>query len=249
MFHAGTILLLVVTSWIGWQLGSLANSSSPPREAPGHGSEKELRSANHKRLSAEERLIAIREATNPEERWRSTIAMARSLDPSEFPDWTASGWFRFREGFELTMFRRIIEERWRDEDPDGYLLWVMENGGRGPVWSSDITTHAAVPVLTRMADRDPGRLETFFARYPDEILESRLLDKLVRDNPARSLSYLRSSGFAPAKLNRELEGAINGLATADPSALEAALPELPVAVRGMARKALEEPSAGSPATR
>ncbi|MEM9238022.1 MAG: hypothetical protein AAGB14_14715, partial [Verrucomicrobiota bacterium] len=220
--HAGAIAAFVAAVFLGWRLGAPDDSLATSDKEVGakEGPRQVLRSANQKRTTAEQRLNTIRETLSAEERLRKTIALAISMDPSDFPDWAKGGWFNFREGFELTMFRRIIEERWRNEDPDGFALWVLENGGRGPVWSADITTHSALPILTDIATTDSERLRGFFTNRPDESLETKVLDQLADRDPRLALDYLRDSSFLPSGNNHHFANIIDKIAASVPGELD-----------------------------
>lgn len=129
---------------------------------------------------AVQQLAAIRSGRNPTERMRATIDLANSLPPSDFAAWLDGGWFSLRDGAELTLFTKIIQERWKLEDPGGYAAWTMKRG-----------SYEASKVLASWADKDPQRVAEFFKLHPDSRNGMEILGYLAKDHPALALQCLR----------------------------------------------------------
>ncbi|RYD35008.1 MAG: hypothetical protein EOP87_08130, partial [Verrucomicrobiaceae bacterium] len=115
---------------VGWKLadpGTGGNSPVAVDEVNGRSAERPTR--NSRSVAADQagqRMASIRLAGSPEARMRATVDLAYSLSPSEFAAWIDGGWFTLRGGAELTLFTKIVMERWQQEDEMGLLAWTLK---------------------------------------------------------------------------------------------------------------------------
>ncbi|RYD49657.1 MAG: hypothetical protein EOP85_01205, partial [Verrucomicrobiaceae bacterium] len=125
----GILGFLAMTA-IGW---AISQSIPPPSPATrdlaitGKIDRKRSAGSRSERDLAAAQVGAIRSKGSPEERLRSTIALANSIPASEFAVWTEGDRFDFREGPELSIFRMIIFERWIKEAPETLIPWAGKN--------------------------------------------------------------------------------------------------------------------------
>jgi len=131
-----------------------------------------------------------------------TIDLVYSIPVAEIELWIDQALFTQREGFSHTLFRKLIEERWRSEDPDGYAFWVLKNGdGIDPSGSGE-SNLAAVPILAKWAIEDPSRYKQAMSEVSisDKMtLESNTLNEIAQNDPTAALKILsnRKSGILP----------------------------------------------------
>jgi hypothetical protein len=187
-------------------------------------------------------IASIRKTRNETERMRATIALARSIPVSQFADWLDAGYFSFRNGPELAVFRGILEARWKSEDPGGFAAWRLEHNRRSgatPDGATGAPDSETLAILSRWASEDPQRLSNWLARHPDKELMESLVLQLASDNP--SLAALLLGEFAADRSNflgNRFLGAIRQLAKRSPDALESVLPTLPPRPRFEAETAI-----------
>ena len=242
-------IAFAITTALGWML---AGSSSDSGTAAGEVSTKSAdRSpwARRKNLAAGARrqVAGVTAAGSPEDRMRATIELATKLPPEKFGDWISGGWFNHRDGFELTLFRKVLEERWRAEDPEGFVEWCLggtrgESAG-GPSWAAGVPTKEALAILADWAVNDPDRLNTFFNKNPNEDLEVQMLSGLAKKDPALAAQRLQemvSRGLSP-NARGNLYELLDNLARTSPANLEGILGDLPASIRLTAESALVGP--------
>lgn len=171
---------------------------------------------------AKAQLQAIRQAGDSRERLRATLSLVHSLSLQELERWIRGGWFRQLGGYELSFFEKLAKERWLDEDPEGYLTWVLSHDPN--------SAHQAIAFL---AEQDPARLLAFFQQHPNLDKEIVALSLIARKDPALALACYRE---LIAGSEQSLPGGSYGyklllaLAESSPEMLEAALDSLPVGV-------------------
>jgi len=128
-----------------------------------------------------------------------TIDLVYSIPISEIELWIDQALFTQREGFSHTLFRKLIEERWRSEDPDGYTFWILKNGqGFDPSGSGE-STLTAVPILAKWAVEDPLRYKRAMSEVSiseQETLERSTLYELADQDPAAALKLLSNQATA-----------------------------------------------------
>lgn len=231
----GAVIVFFAMAALGWSLGRGGSSENEePAQADsksGRSSAKVVLAKARERERARGRVSAIRRGGTPEQRMRATIELANSLHPDQFPDWMDGSWFDLRSGFELTLFRRIIEERWRTEDPEGFVAWCLADGEHGPAWATSKPKNAALPILNEWAISDPERLSSFFDNYPDDDLEAQLISRLVKKNPELAVQRLKDLMERGGSGHYQVQEAVRKLARQSPELAEELLDELPASLR------------------
>lgn len=216
-------------SVIGWNLGAGApvpagmSALDPPTRPARPG--RSAKSVPGPTGEAARQLAAIRASRDPGERMRVTIELASMLPASEFATWMNGGWFTIRGGAELTLFTRIIQERWMTEDPEGLLLWSLKN------------EYKFTPeILTSWAASDPRKILDFFKRHPDARAELRALTFIATTDPALAFGRLQEmlAGGVSAKEAKYADEMLGQLARRSPAVLEAGIDSLPAGLKSEA---------------
>jgi hypothetical protein len=174
-----------------------------------------------------QRMASLRAIASPEERMRATIDLACHLPASEIAAWMEGRWFNTGAGFDLTLFNKILIERWAKEDPEGLLLFRLKNN------SSESGN-----MIATWAETDPERVLAFFKEHPARELQLRSLAEIARKNPAFALQCLMDLPPGGASANH-MDGyykrqVLAELAKSSPAALEAALDSFPPGMRNLA---------------
>lgn len=223
---AAAVLGFSAMAAIGWKLGANSETStavSGPAAGPEqHRPARRVRPVPGPAGEAGRQLAAIRASRDPGERMRATVELASMLSPSEFAAWMDGGWFSIRGGAELTLFTKIIQERWKQEDPEGLLLWSLKN-----------KSNDAAGILASWAASDPQKLVDFFKSHPDNRAELQALATIAKTDPALALRRLQE--LTGEGLSRNDGGYAGGLlqqlAKQSPAALEAALESFPAELK------------------
>ncbi|GAA5122999.1 hypothetical protein JIN84_10820 [Luteolibacter yonseiensis] len=230
------LLVFLATAAIGWNL-----ASSPAVRIS--RKEEETKSPKHARRTdragvadaARTRISSLRAIADPEARFLATVALANSLSPDDFAAWMDGKWFTLRGGPEHLVFDRILMERWRNEDPEGLLVWSAKNNNG-----------AADGIVADWAANDPQRLLEFYKSHPDQGREMSALSKIAKSSPQIALA--RFQEMLAAGLSGRYSGAADGVLSAilekSPATLLDVLvtlpPEMKLAVEGMmSRKRLD----------
>lgn len=225
----------VATAFAGWHL---AGGSAPPAVARqeatmenaknAKASTRTDRSVRKDGPSAEARrkIAAIRAIKSPQERMRATIALAQSLPASELGEWIDKRWFISEPGFDLTLFNKIVNQRWQTEDPQGKLKLALESGEN---YSSS--------ALQGWAKQDPSAVLAWFKENPNRDLETQTLAEIAKTDPALAFSRLRelmlqnpSNGWGGG-YNYYTNETLKAIADKSPQTLTAALDGLPDKLR------------------
>ena len=172
---------------------------------------------------AKARLQAILAIASPKERMRATIALANSLPASELENWLEGQWFDDCEGFDLTLFKTIAEERFQREFPEQFALGRHNNGSSA--------------LLNDWAKDDPQRALDFFKSYPNDKRQTNVLAAMAETHPALALARLQELITCGLDTNGGGTEIIRQLAQHDPEALEAVLDDLPTPWRKEAENA------------
>ena len=226
-------LAVIAMAVVGWNLGG--NSGEKPATGPlpvnsrSSRPERVVRARPGPSGEAARRLEAIRATANPSERMRATIDLANSLSVADFAAWLGGAWFTPRGGMEAIVFKQILLERWRQEDPEGLLLWHRENA-----------SEAADSMFSAWAETEPQRLLDFFKKHPYNEAELGALSQIAEKHPELALRRLQemiAAGMPSDELSRS-EFVIEVLAKQAPAALEAILDALPVALKSDAEEIL-----------
>jgi len=179
---------------------------------------------------AQQRMAGIRAFTSPVERMRATIELANTMPVSEIEGWLEGRWFDTGGGFDLSLFNKILKERWGREDPEGLVLWSVKNGGN------------AGAILAGWAQNEPQRVIDFFKAHPNPQLQVNTLTTLARTNPALALQGFQEMAANGSALGDQMQyynsSLLQELAKNSPAALEAALDSLPPAMKLQAESAL-----------
>ncbi|RYD33433.1 MAG: hypothetical protein EOP85_20795, partial [Verrucomicrobiaceae bacterium] len=204
------------TGLVGWKLAEPSREKAATERMTEVTGKREQRSIRQARsLAAEQarsRIAAIRLAGSSEERMRATVDLAYSLSPDEFAAWVDGGWFTLRGGAELTLFTKIVMERWKLEDEDGLMVWMMKSG------------NGRHDVLTDLAQRNPDRVLEYFRENPSPQREMEALWEIAKHQPDLVLARFRE--LVNQGRWREIQGYSDGLmrnlAEKDPAKLAAA---------------------------
>ncbi|YCM45220.1 hypothetical protein V2O64_04180 [Verrucomicrobiaceae bacterium 227] len=183
-------------------------------------------------------LSGVRDSATADERIYATFRLVESLEVSDFARWTEEGWFDSREGFELTLFQRLLEERWQREDPEGFVQWCLLEGDRASKISSGTSGDAALPILRKWAVEDPERLKKVLEEHPNSAFEAELIDGLSKDHPLVALDLLKFISSSSLSADYRLQGGVINLAMNHPDLVEKSLQDLPVGLRDSAESAI-----------
>jgi len=239
-----TIVAFLLAGVLGWFAGRQEQGVAADEKTQMGASKAGDRSRWSARIgrasSARLQVRQIRDAGSREQSMRSTIALASGLSVSQFGHWIDGGWFDHRAGPELTLFRKILEERWRKEDPEGFVAWCL-GGTRstayaGPQWAAGIPRDQASAILADWALNDPERLSAYFRKYPDQNQMQQLISKLAAKDPdlaAERLLELASLGISGSPRHR-IGAVVSDIAEASPEALEKIIDRLPAELRASA---------------
>ncbi|MEY3897285.1 MAG: hypothetical protein RLZZ214_2806 [Verrucomicrobiota bacterium] len=237
LIKAGGILGFLAMAAVGWNLADGSRPAPVAAEAATPAGKRAERPTRAVRSTgpatiAGKRLDAIRGAGSPEARLRATLDLANSLPPSEFAAWLDGGYFSLREGAELTLFTKILQERWLLEDPEGLILWSIKNSsGKGR------------NLLATWAEKEPQRAIDFFKNHPDDAAEMQALTRIAKTHPALALQRLREMATAgiSTKGTDHSFSLFRQLADQSPAALEVMMDSLPAKLRSQAETALSGP--------
>ncbi len=232
--HTAGIAVFLVMSIFGWKLADGSRPSTPVSATSAQMGKRAERPERHARAAgpaaiAGQKLDPIRSAANPAARMSATVDLASSLAVSEFAGWLDGGFFTLREGPELTLFTKILFERWKQEDPEGLLAWSIKNN-----------SHDGQTVIAMWSEKDPQRLLDFFKNHPHNAEEMHALQFIAANNPALALQRLlemTASGASQHDANYS-SGVVMRLAEKSPAALEATLDSLPPLLKLDAETAL-----------
>lgn len=213
---------------IGWNFGAPSTPTGASATGPANRPPRPARlgrSTPGPTGEAARKLAAIRASRDPAERMRITVELASMLSPSEFSIWMERGWFNIRGGAELTLFTKIVQERWSQEDPEGHLKWIWEN-----------QPDAASDIIASWAKRDPHKVLDFFKKQPDTRREIEALTTIAKNDPALALRRLQE--MVAEGIPKNAEGyagfLLRQLAAQSPAALETSLDALPASLRTQA---------------
>ena len=233
--RAGAILGFAAMALIGWKMAG--QPSPPPTSAPQeNASTTKPRPTRVARNSGppdavRQRMTSLRAITSPQERMRATIDLAYHLPVSEIEGWMEGRWFNTGGGFDLTLFNKILTERWQKEDPEGILLWKIKNNGG-----------STGELLANWAETEPERAAAFLKNLPDKNLQLQALSQIARKNPALALQCLRD--LPPSSTSGDGSGSYYNrqtlleLAKSSPAELQAALSSLPANLKSQAESIL-----------
>ena len=140
------------------------------------------------------------------------------LPVSEIEGWLEGRWFDTGGGFDLSLFNKILTERWAREDREGLVLWSVKNGGHNG-YSPDF-------IIASWAKDEPQRVIEFFREHPNPGLQMETLTAIAKDNPGLALQGLQDMVASGAIVGNQQEYynrlLFQGLAKSSPAALEAA---------------------------
>ncbi|MEO5713258.1 MAG: hypothetical protein ABIT37_07195 [Luteolibacter sp.] len=231
--RAGAVIGFLATAALGWKLAGQPPPPAVSREEKATKSQKRPTRAVRRSdppTAAQQRMAGIRAITSPVERMRATIEMANTMPVSEIEAWLEGRWFDTGGGFDLSLFNKILKERWSREDPEGLVLWNMKNGGN------------ANAILAEWAKNEPQRVIDFFKAHPNPQLQIDTLTALVKTNPSLALQGLQEMAATGSALGNQTEYYIDSLlqelTKSSPAALEAVLDSLPPAMKLKAESAL-----------
>ena len=231
--RAGAALGFLAMTIVGWKM-----ADQPPPSAV-QQAETTAKAANRPTRSVRrsgppdavrQRMASLKAISSPADRMRATIDFATNLPVSEIAAWMDGRWFNTGEGFDLTLFNKILTERWKKEDPEGMLAWSMKNNsGR------------ASELLASWAEKDPQRVIAYFKEHPNKEMQLQALAQMAKKNPAFALQCLQEmpSGISENGMGDYYHRQVlTELAKSSPAALEAALAGMPPSLRNRAESIL-----------
>jgi hypothetical protein len=235
--YAAALLGFLAMGTIGWNITSnrTTKPAVPKEQASTESKSPKRLDRPSRRFGAPEavrkRMAGIRAISSPGERMRATIELANSLPISEIAAWLDGRWFDTGQGFDVTLFNKILKERWAKEDPEGLVLWGMKNNSGN-----------ATGILADWAKTEPQRVLDFFKNHPNREMELASLTVMAETHPALALQALRDMKPASRDSNgmnnyytREL---MKQLAISSPAALESAIDSMPASMQVTAEAAL-----------
>jgi hypothetical protein len=235
--RAGAALGFLAMAVLGWKIagqpqakpvvqeesaGDAANTAKRPDRTSRRGGAPE---------AVRQRMAGLRAISSSGDRMRATIELANTLPASEIGAWLDGRWFDTGRGFDVTLFNKILKERWEREDPEGLVLWALKNNSQN-----------ASGTLAKWAETDPQRVTDFFKEHPNRDLELQTLSVIAKNNPAVALQALKD--MKPVGNSRSgmssyyLSQLVTQLAESSPGAVESALASLPASMQTIAESAL-----------
>ncbi|MCW1921428.1 hypothetical protein OKA05_02620 [Luteolibacter arcticus] len=180
--------------------------------------------------SVRQRMELIRGYSSSQERMRAIIDLVTALPLEDLAKWLDQRWFESGDGFERELFTLLAIRRWQAADPEGYVRWGLNNGGRGR------------EVLVEWARSEPERMLAFFRANPSPAVEVEFLRTMAKFYPKLALDRsieLLTHGAAGGQGNvSQFHACLAAVAEADPALLERSMPDLPMILRHFADRAL-----------
>lgn len=215
-----SLLIFSAASLVGWKSADKSPREDSPAQFENLSSRGEARPAGNR----DHGMRNLRSQRVEQDRMRSAIEMARSLPASEIRAWLDQGKFNQRKGYAMTLFEKIAFERWSQEEPVEFLVWIGENGA-----SIDAARILAI------AEANPEAIGAALAAIKDKADRIRILDSLASASPEIALTEFRKLLPLPASEWRYYEGTLKAIMKGHPSEVEAMLRDLD----GQARTGLE----------
>jgi len=158
---------------------------------------------------------------------RHAMELARTLPLNQAGRWLDEGLFSQREGYALTLFTKILEQRWRTEDPDGYLVWQLGNG-----------QNVSKEEMARLAERNPDLLLVNIRLIEDPNAQSAAIANLAKARPDLALAELATMDLQQLHRSGRLRTIFGELAKTDLAGLQSRLEVLPPSLREAAQQAI-----------
>jgi hypothetical protein len=173
-------------------------------------------------------LDVIKRATSPEEKLRATYELAMNLPVSEIRSWLEGRLFD-AGGYELTLFDRILTERWKKEDPGGFIAWRAKERSGFPAG-----------ILTEWAAKEPQQVMDFLCERAEPGFALQALTTLAAKDPALAAQGLReiAAKCVGDRESYQLRELMKKLAATAPGTLEGLLATLPPTIRVKGEQAL-----------
>lgn len=233
--RVGAVAAFLATAALGWNLAGEAKTAPPAAAAPtGTTAKKSARSERGNGrygtpAYVRDAMKSIRNAGSTEGRMRATIELANTLPVADIAAWLDGRWFDTGDGFDLTLFNKIVKQRWREEDPESLLLWSFKNGAE-----------TSQSIVREWAANDPQRLIEFYRKNPNDAMELQSLSEVAKKDPALAIGRLQEmiARGIPANASGYDQFLLTNLAAKSPAALEAVLGSLPQAWQVKAEMAL-----------
>ena len=217
---------LILVGFLSFCAAAIVGWSSDGSTSPSALEDQTESTSNRTRdlTSSNQSLRNLRGQRSEGARMRSAIEMARNLPSSEIKEWLESNKFDHRSGFAMTLFQKIAFERWSQEEPVEFLAWIAENG------SSDYGKHVAAAIKNH-----PDAFREVLASLKNSRQQSRLLNRIIKDQPELALAELKSIFEDPPKDSHNFQSIFEKLLKTHSAELEDMLTNL----EGPARKTLE----------
>jgi hypothetical protein len=174
------------------------------------------------------KLDVIKRAGSSEERLRATYELAMNLPISEIQAWLEGRLFD-AGGYELTLFSHILTERWKAEDPGGFIAWRAKERSGFPAG-----------ILAEWAAREPQQVMDFLRERVEPGFALQALTTLAGKDPALAAQGLREIAVKCGgdRESYQLRELMKKLAATAPGTLENLLATLPPAVRAKGEQVL-----------
>lgn len=223
------VVLLAIGGFLGWALGPSSGDLADDQIPAGSPPTKSSRSFTSSSRSGSHhfQMRAIRDAHDEGDRMRHAMELAKTLPLNQAGRWLDEGLFSQREGYALTLFTKILEQRWRTEDPDGYLVWQLGNG-----------RSVSKEEMARLADRNPDLLLVNIRLIEDPDAQGAAIANLAKARPDLALAELARMDLQQLQNSGRLRSIFGEMAKTDLAGLQSHLDDLPNPLREAAQQAV-----------
>lgn len=226
------ILCFVIFASIGWQMSHGVNTiEATPGSGLSHTSKN--RSAtyvnkNGASAEAKQQLANIFSKKDKKERWRAVMSLAKNIPTADIKKWLDNGWFGNREGYEYTLFYKIMIERWQNEEPSQYALWELKQNG-----------YYSESSLANFAMKNPQLIPDLLSQDISNSAKSNLLAKFAEYDPQGAFTKMKEL-LDKGMVLGNYEQLFLTIARKNPALLESSVDSLPQYLRVNAKAALIE---------
>ncbi|MGE9268009.1 MAG: hypothetical protein ACQKBY_07920 [Verrucomicrobiales bacterium] len=220
-------ILGLASALIGWEFAGDAPPVPENTEAPTRTRERTRNQVPQtfalERTDSERRLAEILRLEVPRDQMRATIHLANSIPTDEIADWLGTQKFTLSQGLSGTIFAKILEKRWKVEDPESFVAWRFSAENAGPLrWSRTIARdqpEAFLAGLLRARESDDRNAQSAFEGLG-------LLAEFRPDLAIPALKELGKPTGDPLPFYAQKFETFKLIAQHSPAALKAALPDL-----------------------
>lgn len=222
-------LLLAVGGILGWFLGPSHHGQSKNEAPTPAKSSRTLTDSSRPsaRIPDDARMRAIHDSKNESERMRAALELAKTLPLDQAEKWLDQGLFTQREGFALTLFTKTLRKRWQTADPDGFLVWQLENG-----------ESISKEEMARFAGSNPDQLLVKIRNLDDAKTQGQALENLAKTRPDLVFAELAKMDIQQLLRSGGSRGIFEVLAKSDLAGLQSVLDELPFKLQSSAERVI-----------